>query len=73
MKKIQIETSEIKLGQFLKFSGVISMGSEAKEFLANNLVKVNKIVENQRGKRLFDGDLIEINGQKFIVEVIKCE
>lgn len=68
MKKIKIVSESINLGQFLKFSGVISNGGEAKFFLEDNSVKINDIVEKRRGRKLFPGDTIEINGSKFIIE-----
>ncbi len=68
MKKIRITSESINLGQFLKFSGIISNGGEAKNFLENNDVKVNNIEEKRRGKKLFSGDIIEINGSKFSIE-----
>lgn len=67
MKEIKINTKSIKLGQFLKFSGVISTGGEVKYFLENNDVFVNKKPVNSRGKQLFDKDIIEINNQQFII------
>lgn len=68
MVKIEINTEYIKLGQFLKFSGIVSMGGECKEFIENNCIKVNSNIEKQRGKKLFDGDLVEINGTKYLIE-----
>ncbi|MBS5853261.1 MAG: RNA-binding S4 domain-containing protein [Staphylococcus sp.] len=60
MKVIKIKTDYIKLGQFLKFIGMISLGGEVKDFLANKTIKINNLIEKQRGKKLFSGDLIEI-------------
>lgn len=68
MKKVLIQSESINLGQFLKFSGVISNGGEAKFFLLENDVKVNQNYENRRGKKLFSGDVIEINGIKYCIE-----
>ena len=68
MIKIKIKTEYIKLGQFLKFSGIVSMGSECKDFIDDNCIKVNSNDEKQRGKKLFPGDLIEINGEKYLIE-----
>lgn len=68
MTKILINSESINLGQFLKFSGVISNGGEAKIFLQENDVKVNKIDEKRRGRKLFSGDIVEINGEKYCVE-----
>lgn len=68
MKKILITSESMNLGQFLKFSGVISNGGEAKFFLQENEVKVNKIAEERRGKKLFSGDVVEINGMQYFIE-----
>lgn len=73
MTVIKIKTEYIKLGQFLKFLGEISMGGEAKDYLEKNDIKVNQKTEKQRGKKLFSGDLIEINGKKYLVSGLKCE
>ena len=63
--------SDITLGQFLKFSGLIYSGGEVKIYLEENTVFVNEIEEKRRGKKLFSGDLVEINGQKFVVKLKK--
>ncbi len=73
MREIKIQTESIKLGQFLKFVGAVSMGAEVKVFLEKNVVKVNLEPEKQRGKRLYKGDLVEINGEKYVLEVEQCE
>ena len=65
MTEITIFKEPITLGQFLKFSGLISTGGEVKIFLEESDIFVNNIAENRRGKKLFSGDLVEINGQKF--------
>lgn len=73
MVEIFIKEKYILLGQFLKFSGVISNGGEAKFFLVENSVLVNDIPENRRGKKLYNNDVIEVLGQKFIVKEKDCE
>jgi ribosome-associated protein len=64
---ITIENDLITLGQFLKFSKIINNGGEARHFLLNNAVLVNKMAEQRRGKKLRKGDVVEINTQEFIV------
>lgn len=59
-QKIAINTSFIKLDSFVKFCGEASIGSEAKEIILNGKVKVNGEICRQRGKKLFDGDTVEI-------------
>lgn len=68
MQKIIIHSESINLGQFLKYSGVISNGGEAKIFLSENDIKVNGVAEDRRGRKLFFGDLIEINNNKYFIE-----
>lgn len=51
------------LGQFLKLVGLIGTGGQAKWFLEENSVYVNKEPEARRGKKLFVGDEITIDGQ----------
>lgn len=67
MEKIKISTEYITLGQFLKFSGIISNGGEAKPFLQNCVILVNNEPENRRGKKLRPGDFVEIEAKKYQV------
>lgn len=68
MKEIYIKTEYIKLGQFLKFSGFISNGAEAKIFLEENNVLVNNEKEIRRGRKIQENFVVSINNQKFIVK-----
>lgn len=65
---IEITTKNIKLVQFLKYSGVAMSGAEAKNLIKNSKVEVNGRVENAPGKQLFHKDLVKI-GQKVLVVV----
>ena len=67
MNKIEITTEFIKLDSFLKFSGAVSMGSEAKMLILDELVKVNNDICTQRGKKLYKGDIVEFNGESYEV------
>ena len=73
METIFIKENFILLGQFLKFSGVISNGGEAKFFLLENDILLNGEPENRRGKKVFSGDVLEINGRKFLVKSLNNE
>jgi ribosome-associated protein len=59
MREVRIDTEFIKLDQFLKFESIVGSGGEAKNIIADGLVKVNGIVEMARGKKLHKGDIIE--------------
>ena len=67
MNKIEITTEFIKLDSFLKFSGAASLGSEAKMYILDELVKVNNEICTQRGKKLYKGDIVEFNGESYEV------
>lgn len=68
MEKIKIKTDFIKLDQFLKWIGIVENGGEAKEVILNGLVFVNNQCEIRRGKKLYKGDTIEFQGNKYIIE-----
>ena len=59
-EKITITSEFITLGQFLKYADVISTGGEAKFFLQENEVIINGEADNRRGRKLRDGDKVEI-------------
>ena len=65
MQEISIKTEHIKLDAFLKWTGVASLGSEAKIYILEEMVKVNGEVCTQRGKKLRSGDVIEFEDQAF--------
>lgn len=65
MKEIKINTEIIKLDSFLKWSGAVSTGAEAKVYIQNGEIKVNGEVEERRGKKLTKGDIIEIGNETY--------
>jgi ribosome-associated protein len=68
MQKVKIDTEYIKLEQMMKFSGIVGSGSDAKVLIANGEVSVNGNTELQRGKKLRAGDIVEFEGQSYIIE-----
>lgn len=67
MKKIEIKTEYITLGQFLKYVSIIGSGAEAKEFLQSVRVYVNGEEENRRGRKLYPEYTVEVLGEKYII------
>ena len=65
MEEKKISTEYITLGQFLKFAKIIETGGREKEFLKTNVVLVNSIEENRRGRKLYRGDVVEVNNKSF--------
>ncbi len=64
MDIIKLREDYIKLGQALKAANLVSSGVEAKIVIAEGQVKVNGVKELQRGKKLYDGDIIEFDNEQ---------
>jgi ribosome-associated protein len=64
MEQIKLREDYIKLGQALKAAGLVDSGVDAKNEILDGKVKVNGSVELQRGKKLYDGDLVEYNSDQ---------
>ncbi|WP_025027509.1 S4 domain-containing protein YaaA [Caldalkalibacillus mannanilyticus] len=62
MSNVTINTPYITLGQLIKLVGAVDTGGHVKWFLAEHEIKVNGENENRRGKKLYPGDLIMIEG-----------
>ena len=69
MEVIKLRDEYIKLGQALKACGLAESGVDAKIAILNGLVKVNGEVEYQRGKKLYDGDLVSYQGEE--IKIVK--
>ncbi|MDY2889395.1 MAG: S4 domain-containing protein YaaA [Candidatus Caccosoma sp.] len=67
MMKIVITTEYITLGQFLKFTNIISNGGDAKVFLMTTSVYVNEELEQRRGRKLRVGDKVLVNNNEYII------
>ena len=65
---IREDEQYITLNVLLKITGLISTGGEAKFFLVNNDVYVNKELENRRGRKLYRDDVIKVNNDEFIIK-----
>ena len=63
MQEIKLRDEFIKLGQALKAAGLVGSGLDAKLVIQDGLVKVNGETEVQRGKKLYDGDVITYEGE----------
>ena len=49
----------IRLGQFLKFAGLLESGGQVKEAIIDGYVTVNGDIERRRGRQLQIGDIVE--------------
>ncbi|WP_391118758.1 S4 domain-containing protein YaaA [Psychrobacillus sp. L3] len=62
MEDIRFDTEFITLGQLLKMTDVISSGGMAKWFLSENIVYVNGEIDQRRGRKLRNKDIVNIPG-----------
>lgn len=63
--QIEIHTDYLELQQLFKMLGLISTGGEAKIFLANHDILVGGESENRRGRKLYPGDVVTIEGKDY--------
>jgi ribosome-associated protein len=61
MQEITIKDEYIKLGQALKLAGIVGSGVEAKILIQDGLVKVNGEIDERRGRKLYPGDVFELD------------
>ena len=65
MVNVKINSDYITLGQFLKFSGIISNGGEAKIMVKVLKISVNNASEDRRGRKLYPGDVIKVEKESY--------
>ena len=66
--KLRKDEEYITLGVLLKIAGIIDTGGQAKYFLSENVVLVNDEEDNRRGRKLYHGDKVQIQGQTFLID-----
>lgn len=71
MEIVTIRDEFIKLGQALKLAGIAESGVDAKEMIAEGSVKVNGAADTRRGRKLYDGDVVEYGRQSFQISAKK--
>ena len=69
MEEIRLREDFIKLGQALKAAGLVESGVEAKIVILDGEVMVNGETEYQRGKKLYDGDVVSFRGEE--IKILK--
>ena len=70
MEEIKIRDEFIKLGQALKAAGLVESGVDAKfakYVITDGLVKVNGEVDDRRGRKVYEGDIVSYDGKEIKV------
>ncbi len=64
---VAIGGESIRLGQFLKYAGLLDTGGDAKDAVIDGYVRVNGEVDRRRGRQLQIGDVVGFGGRQFRV------
>ena len=64
---IEINTEFIRLDALLKFAAAVESGGEAKHLIQEGFVQVNGQACLQRGKKIYNGETVFVNGQSYKV------
>ena len=64
---VPIGGEAIRLGQFVKFAGLLDSGGNVKEAIVDGYVMVNGEVDRRRGRQLQLGDVVSFEGRRFRV------
>ena len=60
-------TYPIRLDQFLKLANLVGSGGEAKMLIQDGQVQVNGQVEERRGRKLQEGDTVQVGQSEPVV------
>ena len=61
-------TATIRLDQFLKLTGIVGTGGQAKLAIQGGEVLVNRQVETRRRRQLYPGDKVTVGDDEFEVQ-----
>lgn len=67
---VDINKEYINLGQLLKMTNIVGSGGEIKHYLFTNEVFVNDELEERRGRKLYNLDIIKVDDQVFQIRCI---
>jgi ribosome-associated protein len=63
IEDVPIGGEMIRLGQFVKFAGLLDSGGNVKEAIIDGYVTVNGEVDRRRGRQLQVGDIVTFEGR----------
>ncbi len=68
IRHVKLKTLFIRLDQLLKYTGIAETGGHAKELILEGAVSVNDEICQQRGKKVFPGDHVTLEGCEIFVK-----
>jgi len=69
VRTVEISTEPLELYKVLKFEGMVGSGGEAKQVIADGLVRLNGDVETRKRKKVVSGDIIEFAEEKIQLQL----
>ncbi len=66
--KMIIKESSITIGQLLKKFGYVTTGGQSKNFLKNNIIKINGKIPQGRNTKVFVNSTLWINDEVFKIQ-----
>lgn len=66
-EEVKINTEYITLGQLIKLLNILDSGGMIKAYLQDQGAIVNSELEHRRGRKLYNKDVVEIEGNTYIV------
>ncbi|MDJ1115357.1 RNA-binding S4 domain-containing protein [Microbacterium dauci] len=63
VQDVSIGGDSIRLGQFMKFAGLLDSGGDVKEAIIDGEVEVNGEIDRRRGRQLQIGDVVTHAGR----------
>ncbi|OGR21972.1 MAG: RNA-binding protein [Desulfobacula sp. RIFOXYA12_FULL_46_16] len=67
-RTVKLTRIPVELHKILKFENLAASGGEAKHMIAEGRVTVNGRIETQKQKKIYPGDVIEIEGYRLEME-----
>lgn len=64
IEDVSIGGDAIRLGQFVKFAGLLDSGGDVKEAIIDGYVTVNGEVDRRRGRQMQLGDVVGFEGRR---------
>lgn len=61
---VPVSGETVRLGQFVKFAGLLDTGGDVKEAIIDGYVTVNGEVDRRRGRQLQFGDVVGFDGRQ---------
>lgn len=71
--KVEINGEFIKLGQLIKKLNLIDTGGQVKDFINNNVIKINNEVPKGRSTKVFSGSTVWIDDEVYKIISVEKE